>query len=144
MNKLVALFFIPTFVLCGTKQIWADEVNYWQCAANDNQSKQWIVRSAYERVAMTRAFDACKKQSATPISCKFDKESCEYFANGISTRPMWQCTALDQMAKPWMSDIYNTRDKAAIQSKEYCQQHSGMPESCYINLMTCKNLNERF
>lgn len=142
MNQYSIIFFTTALFFLHIRPAAADD-SYWQCSALDNQEKSWVVISSYERVASTRAFDACKKQSAAPLSCKTPKESCEYFVNGLTTRPMWRCMALDQMSKPWFSNIHSNRDEAAIESKDFCQRHSGMPESCYINLMTCKNLNER-
>ena len=99
-------------------------------------------KSLYERVSMNKAFDDCKKQSPVPTSCKAVKEGCEYFAHGISTRPMWRCTALDQTAKPWVGNTYSNEDEAALGAKEDCQKHSALPWTCYINLLTCKNLSE--
>jgi len=142
MHQYRILFFVPSLLLCMVNHAWSED-SYWQCIAQDSQEKRWVVQSPYERVATTRAFEACKKQSAAPIGCKTPKDSCEYFTNGLSTRPMWRCMALDQMSKPWYSSIHANRDDAAIESKEICKNHSAMPESCYINLMTCKNLNER-
>ena len=105
------------------------------------KKKNGIVDSYYQLAAINKALDACKKQSQFPANCKVAKARCEAFVNGISTRPMWQCTALDQMAKVWPSKIYVHRDDAAIAAKAYCQQGSSFPDTCYINLMTCKNLN---
>lgn len=137
MNKSLIVFLL----LCIVQTSWAED-SYWQCAAQDDQQKQWIIKSPYERVATTKAYEACKKQSVVPVTCKIPKENCDYFTNGLNTRPMWRCLALDQMSKPWWSEVHSNRDEAAIESKMFCQQHSSMPESCYINLMTCKNLNE--
>jgi|GEM_PF-1400737 len=119
-----------------------DENNYWNCHAYDSQNMQWEAKSQFERAAASKAFDACKKQSHVPQSCKIATDYCDSIVNGVNTRPMWQCTALDQMAKHWVSQIYVQRDEAALDAKAFCQQHSGMPQSCYLNLMTCKNLNE--
>lgn len=119
------------------------EGNYWRCSAYDSESKEWVVNSGYELSAVNQALDACKKQSNLPKSCKTARETCEYFSNGTSTRPMWRCIALDQLAKEWASNVYAHRDDAAIAAREYCQQKSTFPDTCYINLMTCKNLNSR-
>jgi len=123
---------------------WSADVlitDYWQCTSYDKQDQQWLAKSQYERTATNKALEACKKQSKEPESCKIAKEYCESIVNGISTRPMWQCIALDLMAKPWRSNFYTNRDDAALAAKAYCQQRSGIPDSCYINLLTCKNFN---
>lgn len=138
MNNCLILMLYASLI----STTWANSGSYWQCTTVDNQEKQWVEISTYDRVAMNKAYDACKKQSTNPSSCKTSKANCEYFFNGQSTRPAWQCVALDLMSKPWPSNIHSQRDDAALEAKAYCQQHSGMPESCYINLLTCKNLNE--
>jgi hypothetical protein len=117
--------------------------NYWQCTSSDKEHNQWLAKSQFELSATNRAMEACKKQSQYPQSCKAPKESCDAIINGYSTRPMWQCTALDVMAKPWRSSFYVQRDDAALGAKNYCRQKSSLPDTCYINLLTCNNLNER-
>ncbi len=145
-NYIIKTIFLALIFIINSS--WAtapDESNtsYWECSAHDSESKQWDIRSIYERVASTKAFDACKKQSNVPLSCKTTRESCDYFAHGTSTRPMWQCTALDQKAKAWLGNVYTNKDDAALGAKAYCQEKSTVPDSCYINFITCKNLNER-
>jgi hypothetical protein len=117
--------------------------NEWKCLAQDSGNQEWTGESDYERAALNKALELCKKTSNDPISCRVAKESCQFFINGKSTSPMWQCVALDQMAKPWISNLYPQRDDAAIAAREYCQEKSGFPDTCYTNLMTCKNLNAR-
>jgi hypothetical protein len=121
----------------------ATELNYWRCIAHDDENKEWIAKSSFELAAINKAYDACKKQSNIPSSCKTAKETCEVFMNGVSTRPMWRCTAFDQMAKSWPSNTYTHRDDAAIAAKAYCEQGSAFPDTCFINLMTCKNMNSK-
>ena len=125
-------------VLLLTNPLWAAETSYWQCTTSDGNNKQWVLKSIYERAARAKTFDVCKKQSEIPSSCKTD---CEGFNHGVSTRPLWQCTALDQNAKPWISQAYAQRDDAAIGAKMRCKELSSVPDSCYINLSTCVNLN---
>ena len=120
-----------------------DPNNYWECRARDSADTEWVAKGSYERVATNDAFDACKKQSPSPTTCKSSKENCEVFINGMTTRPMWRCTSLDQLSKVWRSNIYSRRDDAALGAKAYCHQHSAMPDTCYINLMMCKNINEQ-
>lgn len=66
--------------------------------------------------------------------------NCELFIDGVSTSPAWQCSALDQMAKVWVNNPYPNRDDAALAAKAYCQDNSGFPDTCYVNLLTCKNI----
>ncbi len=122
-----------------TNPLWADESRYWQCTTSDGDNKQWMLKSIYERSARGKTTDACKKQSQIPASCKTD---CEGFNHGLSTRPSWTCTALDQNAKPWVSAAYTSYDDAAIAAKARCKELSSMPDSCFLNVATCKNLNQ--
>ena len=115
--------------------------DYWQCTTTDREDKQWVAKSISQRAAANTAYDACKKQSRLPATCKAAKEACEHFINGITDKPMWQCTALDQRGKPWVSNLYSNQDDAAIAAKAYCQESSAMPGSCFINMLTCKNRN---
>jgi hypothetical protein len=116
--------------------------SYYQCQSFDANDNQWVAKSAFELTATNKALEACKKESKDPKSCKTAKEYCEGYVNGISTRPMWQCVAFDQMAKAWKSNFYVRPDDAALGAKAYCQDRSALPATCYINMLTCKNLNE--
>ena len=137
--SLLLLLMIPA-------SLWANppiETNkYWTCTAEDSSHQQWASTHIYQRTATNNAAADCKKNSKTPRTCAVSKEACEEFVNGRSTRPMWQCTALDQFSKVWRSNTYLHRDDAAIGAKAYCKEHSAMPMSCFVNLLTCKNQNE--
>jgi hypothetical protein len=115
--------------------------NIWQCTVNDSEDKEWVAKSAYERVAISKAFEACKKESRVPTSCKPAKESCDDSMNNENESKGWQCSALDQKAKSWFSKIHGSKENAALDAKANCEEHSSAPDSCYINLFTCKNLN---
>jgi len=139
MNKLC--FLILLFL---SYQLYAENItDAWHCTAEDEAHKQWTSSSNYERAAVNKAFEQCKKESQFPESCKTSHNDCDYVVNGYSTKPMWQCKAMDQMAKIWPSNFYAQRDDAAIAAKAYCQQRSSFPDTCYINLITCKNVNEQ-
>lgn len=134
---------IVLILVCLSIPAWSAAQNDWQCVAHDGLNQQWQGQSDYQRAAINIAFDACKKSSEDPGSCHVANADCEYFLNGQTTRPMWRCIALDQMAREWPSNVYPQRDDAAIAARAYCQDKSGFPDTCYTNLMTCKNLNER-
>lgn len=140
MNKFFAQILL-LFVTNTYASLPAD--TYWECTVKDSEHRQWTAHNIYQRLATNNAFDACKKNSKLPLSCHTNSDSCESFTHGLSNRPMWQCTALDHMAKTWTSSIYSQRDEAAIAAKSNCQQHSHQPEACYVNLITCKNINAR-
>jgi hypothetical protein len=119
-----------------------DAQNYWQCSAHDENDKTWVIQSAYERMAINKALAACKQESQAPLSCTVAKEYCAAFVHGQSTQPLWKCTALDDKAKAWVSNVYSQQDDAAIAALAYCKEQSAAPTSCYINVVTCRNMNK--
>ena len=134
-------------ILCliGPSTLFSDSSplsgNYWQCTTEDKTLKQWTAKSEYQKVAINVSFDACKKQSAVPQSCKAAKSNCEGYIQGVNASPMWKCTALDTTAVPWQSNFYSHRLDAALAAKDFCKDNSSVPETCYINLVTCRNVN---
>lgn len=112
----------------------------WQCVARDKAQREWLAVSNYERTAINKAFDACKKASEFPTSCKTAKADCESFVNGVSTSPMFMCTALDQLGTPWVSNLYRNPDDANLAAKAYCQDRSPLPGTCYAYLFLCKSV----
>lgn len=118
-----------------------DENNYWQCTTNDAANKQWISKSNYKKIALNRSFSDCKKFSQSPMTCTVAQSTCEQFIQGVSIQPMWRCTALDRQAQIWRSALYSQRYDAALAAKAYCRQRSLVPETCYINLVTCTERN---
>lgn len=123
-------------------RVMRGEDSFWLCKAYDSDNNQWMVKSPYQQVAINQAYDGCKKKSKFPASCQAAKEFCDSYIKGVSTKPMWRCTALDHLASVWESDVYTQRDDAALGAKAYCEQNSGMPDTCYVNLLTCKNMNK--
>lgn len=134
---------ISFLLLC--QPIWADtarsSANYWECTTEDSTNKAWIIDGNYQLTAINGSFAACKKESAYPKSCKTSKKSCDHFVNGQSTRPLWRCVALDRAANIWPSNTYTVRDDAALAGLAYCKNNSSIPLSCYMNMITCRNLN---
>lgn len=110
--------------------------SFWQCASYDQSGKQWIAKNSFQRVALNKAFELCKRNSQEPGSCEVAQEFCEASINGHQT-PKWQCSAFDKMAHVWKSDLYRYRNDAAIGAKLLCQNQSAFPGSCYVRLMTC-------
>ncbi len=115
--------------------------SFWLCKAYDQDHHQWMSKSPYQQVAINQAYDLCKKQSKQPSSCKTAKEYCENYFNGRPISPKWQCTAIDELAQSWKGDYYRTMEDAAVGARQLCKQQSGAADSCYVNLLTCKNLN---
>lgn len=117
--------------------------SYWQCITQDSGNKLWYAKNAYQKAALNIAFAACKKESKTPSTCRASVADCDGYNQGRSTKPMWQCTALDKTAEPWQSNFYSQPDDAALGAKAFCKQKSTVPDTCYINLVTCMNYNSR-
>jgi hypothetical protein len=126
---------IPTWVFSNSTG------SYWQCTTHDNTNKTWVAINNYQKMALNIAFDVCKKESQFPKTCKTSNRDCEGFINGVSTKPYWHCTALDQTAAPWQSDYYSDRDDAALGAKAFCKNYSSVPDTCYVNFITCININ---
>ena len=142
-------FNITMILLFASTTLWSADLaepsrnnSYWQCSAVDSDNKHWVAKSQYERTATHKAWDACKKESRVPLSCNMSQANCTAIIQGVSTRAMWQCTALDKTAKPWRGRFYTNPDDAALGAKAFCKKHSSMPDTCYIRLITCKNRNE--
>lgn len=140
MSLLILFIFTP---LIGFTMP-SNDTTYWVCKTMDNNNLEWIVKNKYKKIATNLAFDACKKQSKNPKSCKTSANDCEGFQNGFSTKPLWQCSALDKGTGLWKSNYYAHRDDAAIAAKDYCKTQSTIPETCYVNLIGCINANTRF
>lgn len=111
----------------------------WQCKVQDKTNKEWAAQSNYKIAAINQALDACKKQSIYPLSCRMLQGSCGESINGHSLRHHWQCTALDFRGTPWSGPSRARKDDAALAAKAYCRRYSTMPDTCYINLITCFN-----
>ena len=143
MNHNLKYFILFVLVSsAGYSAPFLDKNSYWQCITKDSNDQQWSARSGYKKVALNSAFVSCKKESQKPATCKASLANCEGFFQGISIKPMWRCTALDEIAEPWQSNFYPQRDDAALAAKAYCKEKSTIPDTCYINLVTCMNYNE--
>ncbi|WED44303.1 hypothetical protein [Legionella cardiaca] len=143
-NKVLTLFLGGCFLLSqASHAATVLDINYWKCTASDTENREWYGQSDYQLTALNRAMEDCKKQSRAPSTCKTSKADCESIVNGETTRAMWRCVALDLAAIPWPSNIYNHADDALLGAKAYCQANSALPETCYVYLFTCRNLNIR-
>jgi hypothetical protein len=142
MNRYCLIWLCCPLLLI-TSLTFAEPVNFWKCEAEDITHKSWVVQHEYRRVAITISFDQCKKESTEPRTCRTSKTGCYFFADGIDMTPLWRCMALDQLSKTWYSNLYTTRDDAALGARSYCQQRSGFPDTCYVNLLTCKTIESK-
>lgn len=134
---IFCLILLP-FACFGASFVNSD---YWQCVTHDQNNNRWSAQNEYQKVAINLAFSACKKESSAPKTCKTSSDDCEGFYQGISIKPLWRCAAMDKIASVWRSRWYNQRQDAALAAKAYCRDNSSVAESCYVNLITCKNLN---
>ena len=140
-------YLITVLCMLMTDALWAH--SEWQCLAQDNTKHQWIGKHGYERVATNKAIAACKKESTVPTSCKVLSEACLYFIGDKAFRSdpshphlLWQCTALDHQAKTWVGQQSEHRDDAALDAKTYCEEHSRVPDTCYMNFSMCQRTSE--
>jgi hypothetical protein len=144
MNHNIKYYLLLLVFGCGTgiTAPFLTTSDYWICTTQDNANQQWSARSTYQKAALNLAFATCKKESKAPLTCKASIANCEGFNQGMSTKPMWQCTALDQTAMAWQSNFYSQRDDAALGAKAYCRAKSTVPDTCYINFVTCATFKE--
>jgi len=131
-------------VPCAQAKMVQGNGSYWQCSTKDNSQTVWTATSTFQKVAINLAFASCKKQSKSPNSCKTSMGRCEAFVNGLSTKPLWRCTAVDREAAAWKSNYYSKRLDAALAAQAYCKDKSDVPGTCYVNMVTCYNINEVF
>lgn len=121
--------------------------NPWQCSSQDSTNITWIAKHTYQKTAINRALGLCKKQSQYPETCKVNMELCKggspihSVLQPTPVKTMWQCSALDFNADPWRSNFYSTREKAAIGSLIFCRTKSKVPDTCYLNTITCRNVS---
>jgi hypothetical protein len=147
INQCIS-FFISLLLMCIITIANAN-TNSWQCTSLDADNQFWVAKHNYQKSAINRALGMCKKQSKVPGTCKISPEMCEgsqitgKFKSplDISSKAMWQCTALDHNADIWKSNFYANRDHAALGSLIFCRSKSKVPYTCYINLLTCNNIN---
>ena len=143
-NQVKHYFFLLIFFPLLAFASPTEDHDYWVCKTQDENNMEWIIKNNYQKIALNLSFDACKKESKDPKTCKTSVNSCEGFHLGLSTKPFWRCTALDKKADYWTSNYYPNMDDAAIAAKAYCKSKSKVPDSCYVNLITCANANGRF
>ena len=120
--------------------LYADETT-WHCVAEDADNKQWLGINTNQRESLNIAFDSCKKMSKLPATCKTTTSQCDLYVGSLSTNPLWECDAIDQLSMIWKSDVYRHADDAALAAKAFCKDRSALPDTCFINLLFCKNLN---
>lgn len=132
-------FVILLLLLCNS--LFAAPDSYWQCMSQDKTNKQWFAKNNHKKAAVNLSFAACKKESASPASCKTSLLNCTGFNQGLSISPTWRCMALDRTAKPWQSVLYAQPLDAALGAKAFCKEHSTVPDTCYVNMVTCRNIN---
>ena len=141
-TRTVCFFTALLLTHAGWARFADDARNYWLCASYDVTNKTWVAKSAYERVAANNALDACKKESLMPQSCHIAVKACKASLHGVSSSPpQWKCTALDDQAVMWKSNAYPQQDDASLAALAYCKERSASPDSCYVNDVTCRNIN---
>lgn len=141
---------ILLLLLCYTQHtLAASKPSYWECTAHDDTKQQWTAKNPYRLLANNHALDACKKQSHHPTSCVSLTKDCHYSdhhelplkkLNSLTESSGWQCTALDRNANVWHNHTHPQQEAAALEAKSSCQRNSRIPDTCYVNLITCVRL----
>ncbi|MBA2652233.1 MAG: hypothetical protein H0U73_08205 [Tatlockia sp.] len=140
MNKMltVILFMGAFFIQQSHSAELIIPVNSSSCLTSDSENRHWLKISTYGLTAMNKSFDACKKESNFPTTCRVVKESCDLYIKEAAQETTWQCTALDFYGNPWRSTGSSKQDVTALAAKAKCRRNSLVPDSCYINLVTCR------
>lgn len=136
MNRLSRYSLTYIFALFASCQI-AKADSYWQCSVQDKNQKNWSAKNTYKRVALTMAMEFCKKESLSPVTCENTNPACIGFNQKEMHSTAWKCTAFDFTATSWVGDYYEHRDKAVLGAKNFCKHKSPLPDSCYVNNITC-------
>ncbi|OGV27202.1 MAG: hypothetical protein A3F18_07250 [Legionellales bacterium RIFCSPHIGHO2_12_FULL_37_14] len=118
--------------------VFAEEAGFWRCEAKDAAQMTFKADNALQKTALNKAYALCKKDSKYPESCQVAKTGCEFFAKGVNTSPLWECSALDRLSEIFTSNPYPNKYDAVVAARAYCQQQSKASDSCYVNLLTCK------
>lgn len=118
--------------------------DYWMCKARDLDNRVFTADSQYQKSAIVQALSECKRQSPYPASCEALNEDCDGILSGSIKRTIWRCTSLDSLANYWYSSIASNDIEAALSAKAICRAESSVPETCYVNMITCENLNKNF
>ncbi len=126
-----------------SNQLLAAPGTNWFCTSKDIDKKTWSVNHVYQKPAIAMALDACKKQSRQPTTCKLRESDCELTVNGVSTRPIWACEAIDGIGQSFPGKLNPDRDTAALSARAECRENSSVPDSCYIHPFTCVNLQDQ-
>lgn len=121
-----------------------DKRSYWQCTIRDSANNEWSSKNIYQKSALNIAYDACKKQSKAPQTCKASMSDCEMFNKEYNTKPVWKCAALDMNAQGWLGHSTSQGDDAALDAKSNCKRNSSIPDTCYTNMVTCVSYNADF
>lgn len=115
----------------------------WQCTLQDSTKKEWVAQNAFQKIAFNKTLDLCKKESKQPANCTSEVVKCEQLIMGSRNKPAWKCTALDMNAEAWRSNEHPGRIEAAFAAKGYCRHKSLVPDTCYVNMVTCVNKGAR-
>ncbi|MBA2648960.1 MAG: hypothetical protein H0U75_05030 [Legionella sp.] len=110
----------------------------WKCTIYDVDRKVWSSSSGHHTLAIHSVFDSCLKESRLPQSCQKKTITCEGYDQIQKDGQGWVCTAFDRLAKAWPSRSSSNVDAAALRAKQACRSKSRVPETCYINFVTCR------
>jgi hypothetical protein len=133
-------YFLTFLFVITFSTSYADET--WQCITEDAQHHFWSAEHTFSKKAKYLSLDACKKMSKFPRSCAIIQSGCDLLEGGVSTRPYWVCTALDSFSNVFKNEPVPHKDSAILQAKLLCNRNSKVSDSCYVNPITCKNIND--
>lgn len=141
MRKLK--YFIFALLLLNLPMLaLAERSENWDCYIKDANNLVWKAQSSYKRQSVNKVKDLCKKASQNPLSCTVKQVQCESIFKGYAFAPLWQCTGIDRIGAGFRGSKSQNRDTAAINARSRCVLESTLPFTCYVNTITCNNLNQ--
>jgi len=129
--KIVFALIVMTLAVAADAEELTGE--YWSCKGMDSSASTYTANAKFERQAITRALENCKKDSKYPISCKATPDMCQVF-NPTTT---WRCAAFDNNGGNWHGEYVSSREGAISSAARSCHALSFTPSTCTVHVIAC-------
>lgn len=110
----------------------------WLCSAFDSNKIRWQAQHEHRMEAARQATLACRRDSSHPATCTQAYQDCQKTDIDINA-PAWVCIAVDASAQSWHSNPYPNQADAAIAAQDYCKSKSTVPDTCFVNTISCQD-----
>lgn len=136
---LIHSIITPCLLLLSMSGHAANINSYWQCSTTDSADKVWVGRDINRQAAINQSAQACRDNTENEGSCISARESCVQVVNNRIVRPSWRCTAFD-MTTYYRGAVQYTREDTIESALDKCRRLSFSPNTCKVNMLTCKNV----